>query len=145
MKNIMKFSVLIFACSLLFVNCKKKEKQVGLNEVVADGSVLLKQGTLSDGDANHKSSGTVEVYQANGSKTLQFKNFNGSTKPDVRVYLSDSPSNVDNATELGAVKATNGSFNYTFEDNIDLASRKYVVLWCKQFSVLFGKAELINP
>jgi Electron transfer DM13 len=145
MKNSMKFSVLILAFSLLLVCCKKKEKQVELNEVIADGSVLLKRGILSDGDPNHKSSGIVEVYQTNGNKTLQFKSFNGSILPDVRVYLSDSPSNVTNATELGLVKATTGSFNYTFDDTIDLASRKYVVLWCKKFAVLFGKAELANP
>jgi hypothetical protein len=145
MKNVMKFSVLILICSLLLVNCKKKEKQIGLNEVVAEGSALLKQGTLSDGDANHKSSGTVEVYQTSGNKTLQFRNFNGSIQPDVRVYLSDSPSNVSNATELGTVKATSGSFNYTFDDNINLTTRKYVVLWCKQYTVLFGQAELTNP
>jgi Electron transfer DM13 len=141
----MKFSVLILACSLLLVNCKKKEKQVELNEVVVDGNTLLKKGTLSDGDANHKSSGLVEVYQTSGSKTLQFKNFNGSIQPDVRVYLSDSPINVTNANELGPVKATTGSFNYVFDDNIDLSTRKYVVIWCKQFTVLFGKAELSNP
>ncbi len=145
MKKTIKFSVFIFAISFLMVNCKKKEKQTELNEVVDANSTLLKKGTLSDGDASHKSSGTVEVYQSSGSKTLQFKSFNGSVQPDVRVYLSDSPSNVANATELGSVKATNGSFNYTFDDNINLTTRKYVVLWCKQFSVLFGKAELVNP
>jgi Electron transfer DM13 len=145
MKNIIKCSVLMIALVLLVANCKKKEKSVEVNEVVADGSVLLKKGTLSDGDPSHKSSGVVEVYQTSGNKTLQFKSFIGSIQPDVRVYLSDSPSNVNNATELGSVKATSGSFNYTFDNNIDLGTRKYVVIWCKQFTVLFGKAELSNP
>jgi Electron transfer DM13 len=147
MKNSIKLSVLILTVSFLFLGCKKKEKEkeVVMNDVVANGSALLKKGTLSDGDPSHKSSGVVEVYQTSGNKTLQFKTFNGSIQPDVRVYLSESPTNITNATELGPVKATTGSFNYTFDDSINLSTRKYVVLWCKQFSVLFGKAELINP
>jgi hypothetical protein len=145
MKKILKYSFLVFFLSILHVNCKKKEKSQEVNEEVPAGSILLKKGTLSDGDPSHKSSGTVEVYQTGSNKTLQFKNFNGSTKPDVRVYLSDSPSGVTNATELGSVKATSGSFTYTFDDGINLSSRKYVVLWCNTFPVVFGKAELTNP
>jgi hypothetical protein len=145
MKWIYKISALTVLLCITFTACKKKEKETKLDETVAEGSVLLKKGTLSDGDATHKSAGSVEVYQTSGNKTLQFKNFNGSTQPDVRVYLSPNATNVVSAIELGKVKATSGNFNYVFDDNIDLSANKYVVLWCKEYSVLFGKAELTNP
>ncbi len=144
-KLVKKIGVVLLVFSLLSTACKKKEKMTTLDEVVDANSIKLKKGVLSDGDPSHKSAGQVEVFQGTISKTLQFTSFVGSTKPDVRVYLSTQATNIATAVELGPVKATQGSFNYTFDDKLDLSNYKYVVLWCKQFGVLFGKAELINP
>jgi hypothetical protein len=141
-KNLL-FAVIIL--SILSTACRKKEETTTLDEVVDVNSVKLKQGVLSDGDASHRSAGQVEVFQTGINKTLQFTNFVGSTKPDVRVYLSTQATNIGTAVELGPVKATQGNFNYMFDNQLDLSNYKYVVLWCKQFGVLFGKAELINP
>ncbi len=140
-----KIGILLITLVMVSTACKKEEKTSELDEVVAANTAKLKQGVLSDGDASHKSAGEVEVFQTGINKTLQFKNFVGSTKPDVRVYLSTQATNIGTAVELGPVKSTNGNFNYTFDDQLDLNTYKHVVLWCKQFGVLFGKAELRNP
>jgi hypothetical protein len=143
-----QFRILIITLSIgfAFSACKKKEETSTLMEVVdPSANTLIRKGVLSDGDPSHKSSGNVEIYQASSGKILQFKNFQGSTQPDVRVYLSKAPTNVTESIEIGKVKATSGSFNYNLENSLDLNQYTYVVLWCKQYSVLFGKAPLSNP
>jgi len=43
---------------------------------------------------------------------------------------------------LGALKATNGSFNYELPSGTQLADYKSVVVWCRAFTVLFTWADL---
>ena len=43
---------------------------------------------------------------------------------------------------LGKLKANNGNQNYNIPDGTDLSKYDSVLIWCKQFSVLFGNAEL---
>jgi hypothetical protein len=43
---------------------------------------------------------------------------------------------------LGALKSTTGKQSYDVTGMPDLAEYKFVLVWCQQFSVLFGKAEL---
>ena len=42
----------------------------------------------------------------------------------------------------GTLKATDGAFNYAVPEGTDISQFKSVVVWCKQFAVLFGTAPL---
>ena len=44
--------------------------------------------------------------------------------------------------DLGPLKATNGSFNYTVTQDLDLSSVRAVVIWCRAFSVTVTYAPL---
>ena len=46
---------------------------------------------------------------------------------------------------LGALKATNGSFNYELPPTADVASYQSVVVWCRAFRVLITWADLRSP
>jgi hypothetical protein len=46
------------------------------------------------------------------------------------------------AVELGRIKADRGNQNYRVPGGADVASARSVVIWCKQFGVLFATARL---
>ncbi len=83
----------------------------------------------------------MEVYDNVTTRTLAFKNFKGDNGPDLKVYLSTNLSNNDFVT-LGALKAVSGNFNYTLDANVALDKYSNVIIWCEDFSVLFGSAAL---
>jgi hypothetical protein len=86
----------------------------------------------------------VILKTAEGKNVLRFENFSVRNGPDLFVYLSRDASGrrVEESLNLGKLKATDGAFNYDIPANINLADVKSVVVWCKQFSVLFSVAEL---
>jgi hypothetical protein len=66
--------------------------------------------------------------------------------PNMFVYLSDrSDGQPGKFTDLGPLKATDGSFNYPLPDGLDLAGVHSVVVWCRAFSVTVTYAELARP
>jgi hypothetical protein len=81
------------------------------------------------------------VYTKNGTKSLVFTNFNTDNGPDLRVYLSRSNTNVD-FTEIGLLKSTSGNFYYSIDTTINTADYNHVLIWCEDFSALFGSAQL---
>jgi hypothetical protein len=82
------------------------------------------------------------MVSVNDSKTeLYFKNFKTDDGPKLLVYLSSDVS----ATEyvnLGDLKGISGDFTYTIPENTDLNKFKFVNIWCIDFLVSFGHAEL---
>ncbi len=126
---------------LLFSFCKKKDtKPKPLNELFdASQSTLIKQGSLNSNA--HSVSGTIKLYKTGGLKTLSFENFSSESGPDLKVYLSTSTGNND-VKELGALKANAGNFYYQFDSSIKTTTYNYVLVWCKQYSVLFGNTKL---
>jgi hypothetical protein len=65
--------------------------------------------------------------------------------PDIHVYLSRETGGKwteSTSLYLGALKATNGSFNYDVPLNTDLSAYRSVVVWCRVFSVLITWADL---
>lgn len=102
-------------------------------------ATLIKSGDLFG--VGHTVSGTAAIYEASGKKTVLLDPFNSQNGPDLKVYLSKDQS----ATEyinLGTLKSTTGKQAYEVPGNPDVADYKFVLVWCQQFSVLFGKAEL---
>ena len=102
-------------------------------------ATLLKQGTLMG--VGHSVSGTAKVYDENGKKTVVLDPFSSQNGPDLKIYLSKDE-NASQYISLGAMKSTTGKQSYEITGMPDLAEYKFVLVWCQQFSVLFGKAEL---
>ena len=76
---------------------------------------------------------------------LRFEDFSVRNGPDLYVYLSEDPAggSVDEALNLGGLKATDGAFNYEVPPQIDVSRAKSAVVWCRQFSTLFAHAEFM--
>jgi len=87
--------------------------------------------------------GTVRIVKAGGATVLRFDNVDIAGAPDTYVYLSDRTDGAPGRfTDLGRLKATNGSFNYPIPPGVDLAGVRSVVVWCRQFSVTITYATL---
>lgn len=102
-------------------------------------------GTFVGADDFHFGRGDALIIETEpGKYVLRFENFSVRNGPDLFVYLSEDPAgeDVDEALNLGALKATDGAFNYEIPAGIDVSRVKSAVVWCKQFSVLFAHAEL---
>lgn len=105
---------------------------------------LVRSGTFTGADDFHFGQGRATLIEtAPGRHTLRFEDFSVRNGPDLFVYLSpDAAGSVDGAIELGRLRATDGSFNTPIPDGADVTSARSVVIWCKQFAVLFAVAPL---
>lgn len=101
-------------------------------------------GSFVGADEFHFGSGTARLIEtAPGSFTVRLEDFAVRNGPDLFVYLSPSADGyTDGAVELGSLKADRGNQNYEVPAGTDVAAARSVVIWCRQFSVLFAAAEL---
>ncbi len=104
------------------------------------GATLLKEGTFV-GTPGHPVSGTAKIYDDKGKHIVQFENFSSINGPDLKVYISKTE-NASEFVNLGPLKSTTGKQSYDISGMLDYDEYKFVLIWCKQFSVLFGKAEV---
>lgn len=96
------------------------------------------------GDGIHNAEGEVKIiYIEDGSDVLRLENLRVTNGPDLYVYLATDKQASD-FVDLGRLKANNGNQNYDIPEGTDLSKYDTVLVWCKQFSVLFGSAELTS-
>ena len=101
-------------------------------------------GMFVGADEFHFGRGAARVIAtADGSSIVRLEEFAVRNGPDLYVYLSPDPSGyADGAIELGRLKADRGNQNYAVPPGVDIAGSRSVVIWCKQFGVLFATAAL---
>ncbi|MBI2006386.1 MAG: DM13 domain-containing protein [Nitrosopumilales archaeon] len=105
-------------------------------------AVSLSGSFVGVGDGIHDAKGNVLVVPLeNSQQILRLEDFSSTNGPDLYVYLASDASASDYVS-LGQLKANNGNQNYDIPEGTDLAKYDTVLIWCKQFSVLFGSAEL---
>ncbi len=102
------------------------------------------------GVGEHNVSGTARVVKlANGGRRLVLRSFSTDNGPDLRVWLTkgviDESSDVTAYRGLGRLKRTAGSQSYVIPRGVRIASLRTAIIWCEDFSVLFGAARLSRP
>ena len=106
---------------------------------------VVRSGELNFVDDIHNGKGPVRIVDVGGQRFVRFEDVAISNAPDVHVYLSrETGGKWDEGTSLylGALKATNGSFNYELPGGTDVTSYRSVVVWCRAFHVLITWADL---
>jgi hypothetical protein len=106
---------------------------------------VLAAGQLGFVDQLHNGKGPVRLVEVEGQRFVRFEDVAITNAPDIHVYLSrETGGRWAEATSiyLGALKATNGSFNYTIPAAVDLSGYQSVVVWCRAFNVLITWADL---
>lgn len=101
----------------------------------------------------HDTSGVVRIVQnPDGTLVLSIENLSTTSGPDVHVWLSAAdvvPGAAGTSTaggaqylDLGVIKGNLGNQVYDIPAGTDIAKYRSVDLWCVQFSVSFGAAQL---
>ena len=113
--------------------------------------IVLASGTFTSHE--HETSGSVSIVeQPDGSRVLAIAGLDTSNGPDVHVWLSasDVVEGFDGwfvaggapYLDLGLIKGNLGDQVYEIPPDADLSQYRSVALWCVQFSVSFGAAQL---
>jgi hypothetical protein len=109
------------------------------------GTKILATGQLQRVDDLHRGTGPVSLVELDGKTFLRFENVAIQNGPDLHVYLARGMGGAYDGSRdlyLGALKATNGSFNYELPASAAIGDYKSVVVWCRAFTVLFTWADL---
>ncbi len=102
------------------------------------------EGEWLGADDFHFAEGRALIIESEpGKYVLRVEDFSVRNGPDLFVYVSPDPAGyTEAAVNLGELKATDGAFNYEIPQDVSLDSIRSVVVWCRQFAVLFGTAAL---
>jgi len=130
--------ILVLTATVSFFSCAKNTPEQA-NETIPEGTVLAR-GTFQTN--SHTTSGMVSLVQdSSGKKKLVFQNFKTDNGPDLRVWLSPN-TGASSYVEAGILKAVNGNFFYEMPSSFNHSTNNHVLIWCEDFSVLFGHAVL---
>ena len=124
-------------------------------------NILVSQAstsTLKSGDfvsGNHPTSGGVRIFSENGKKYLEFEdNFKTDAGPDLFVILHVSDDVIGSTAapthsieegdyvNLASLQEVSGTQRYEIPDTVELDKYGSVAVWCRQFNVTFGAAQL---
>ncbi|WP_374054820.1 DM13 domain-containing protein [Rossellomorea sp. FM04394] len=95
-------------------------------------------GTFQGADENHEAKGKVSISE----KNIRLENFEVTNGPDLYVYLVEEGQKTKEGISLGKLKGNIGNQNYEIPGDHSASSGMDIVIWCKQFNVDFGRAEL---
>lgn len=151
MKNLI-YTFLI-GCSFFAViflsGCKDPDKDIvtptpTINTDDEDDEIDLSQMTLiAQGDflrpEGFGKSGTAKVYQNSRNSILVMEDFTLGGGPDLYVYLSEDLE-ANRFISLGALEGNETMYMYSLPLGTDLNRLKNCLIWCRQYSILFGYA-----
>jgi hypothetical protein len=148
----MKYPAVAFLLSVTLAACTSDEPkplQIGnVQEPSKDAgpptdTIATMTGTFAS--FAHNLSGKAVIYIDTGNKRiLRLENFTMNQGPDVYVFLSKSNNySAANTIAAGVLKESYSKSNLTLnlDDTVDLNVHKFVLVYCVQFSSLFGYTE----
>lgn len=105
-------------------------------------NLIEQQGDFSS--LAHDTSGTARIVKlAEGGHVLTLTDLATDNGPDLRVYLvAGGGGGVSDNIDLGALKGNIGNQQYAIPEGTDTTRYRSVVVWCRAFSVAFGRADL---
>lgn len=133
------FRILILICVMLAILGCKEDVVPTMTDFEMTDQTLVATGTFASNA--HTTTGTASIYEKDGVKTLLIESFMTDNGPDLNVYMATGTGATD-YLDLGDLTGTQGSLSYTLPTDFDHMAQPYVLIWCVQFSVLFGNAEL---
>jgi hypothetical protein len=115
-------------------------EEAGGGEERGGGNVEVASGTFSG--LAHPAKGKAAVVEvAGGERMLTLTEFETDPGPDLRVYLA-TDEDASDFEDLGALKGNKGDQQYEIPEDVDIERYSVVLVWCRAFTVGFGKAPL---
>ena len=137
---------LILILILGFLSCKDDEMDRALSPTAPINdpfnkttATAIKSGMFMN--SAHTVTGTATLYESDGKYYITLEPFMTDNGPDLKIYLSED-AKASKYLKLGELKSTNGKQTYDVPSGTNVSSYKYLLVWCEQFSVNFGYAEL---
>jgi hypothetical protein len=116
--------------------------QTNATNAIANVSTIRTGSFVGAGDGFHNAEGLAKVIPLkDGQSILRLESFKSTNGPNVHLYLA-TDKGASNFIDLGRLKANNGNQNYNIPVGTDLAKYNMALIWCKDFSVLFGSAQI---
>ncbi|MFM9908664.1 MAG: DM13 domain-containing protein [Chitinophagaceae bacterium] len=136
----MKHTLTIFFIAFSLLSCSKKT-DTPVSPVVdtEPAGTVIATGSFTSGV--HTTSGTAKIFDDKGTKKLRLENFKTDSGPDLKVYLSKDK-NATGFINISKLRSATGNQNYDITGMPDFVQYKYVLIWCEQFGVLFGSAQI---
>ncbi len=95
-----------------------------------------------------KTEGTYRVIEEDGKQYIEFsEDFEVSEGPDLEIILHKDPTVESSIAEedyisLAPIQSFTGTQRYEVPEDVDLNDYASVAVWCEDFNVTFGYAEL---
>ncbi len=138
MKKYTFFSFVALFIVVLFTACRKVPVD-NTPIVTTPTEKTLFTGSFQNGA--HTVTGTAKIVEdATKKRFLVLENLNSDAGPDIRVYLATDKTAKDFVEIRSTV--TNGNTKTELPAAANIDKQKYVLIWCKQYAVLFGNALL---
>lgn len=149
MRKFLLFAAIAAAAVLGYLFIYVPLQKTALDESAPDKNAAAAAGVGAEqekigkvvGTTGHPASGSARIASAGGKNYVRFEDFKTINGPDLYVYLANGLDAKD-FVSLGKIKATEGNINYEIPAGVNPADYKYVLIWCKAFSVLFNYAEI---
>ncbi len=111
-------------------------------------ATVVARGTFAGRDDFHRGEGTATLYRVDQALVLRFEGFKVTNGPALYVILTKHPAPKTSAdvqeghVEITTLKGNIGSQNYTLPQGVRPGDFRAVVIYCKQFHVVFATATL---
>jgi Electron transfer DM13 len=139
--NKLLFLFVIIASGLVSCSKQNQTTAVPATDIIDTSKALVKYSGNFISAPGESVSGRALVLVQNGAYSIAFENLNAGNGPDLHVYLSKE-TNPINFIHLGKLKSTRGNQVYALNASPDFSQYKYALIFCQQYNILFGSAEL---
>jgi electron transfer DM13 len=130
------------------ITAQRNEVQSSVDIMVSPGETVIMNERIADimTTSSYPLTGTAILRIDSVNHSLDFlEDFSTtSSLPGLYVYLTNNPNSLNNALEIGAVEKFNGAQTYSVPDTVQLFTYRYVLFYCKPFTVKVGDGAL-NP
>lgn len=98
--------------------------------------------------SRNKTEGTFKIVEENGKQYIEFSDdFEVSEGPDLEIILHKDSTVESNIAEedyisIAPIESFTGTQRYEVPDGVDLDKYASVAVWCEDFNVTFGYAQL---
>lgn len=118
----------------------------GMKDVVIEDSMKPPEGGMKIAEATLMKravdvSGTVSVWETPADRFVRFENFETHNGPNLHIILS-TDFGIEDSVDIGQILVTKGSGNYYIGNNIDTTKYNHVLVWSRDFDILFSYGVL---